>query len=128
MKCAACGYNNRSSATVCKGCGEPITAPVQETHRLTCAFHDGSRYCPAPAEWHEQGNPWYCRWHNPSYKHKTNVQILDDLMRNGIPRRPNWRDFYVDKMIGGMKLEDAKKLYRETYEDSQKKLWDSETR
>jgi hypothetical protein len=81
-----------------------------------CEFRDGDRTCPAVACWCEAGEKWYCRWHSHHNKRQVNVQILDDLLANGIPRKQDWRDFYVDMMIRGHKLEDAKRMYAERHE------------
>lgn len=118
-RCPECGHGNRDSAETCKSCGADLPEakrPGLSTIPRMCAFRDGERQCPAHSEWHEAGEMWYCRWHSPHNTRQANTQILDDLLRNGIPRKPNWRDFYVDMMIRGKTRLEAAQEYTKRYE------------
>lgn len=109
MKCPACGFNNKRSALVCKGCNESLPEQVTSTGyapNRACKFHDGPRYCPADGAY-TNGDGWWCYWHRPTNSFQTNRLILDDLLDNGVRRIKDWRDQVMDLVMTGVSPNDA---------------------
>lgn len=121
MKCPSCGFNNRKSATVCKGCNDelPEFSPritSSSSHCMAgarCRFHDGDSYCPAPATGRTNGGDWYCDYHNEAQDFKEGRSILEDLLTHGIPRNKHYADFIVDLVVSGVSPEAAIGKWRE---------------